>query len=151
MGIKPPTSGSCASTAAHGLQELLTTLGLISAGRWSVPHSLALFENSDVLCVANREGQEVSCMRAGLDSSPHFGGRDVTGSQVTNYKNLGRVYAIAEKGTFTCILTYLQSDQVFVAKKAPKFLLNSFIYLKGYAPKAPPLNKNYAQKMPNSK
>ena len=51
-----------------------------------------------MLCVANREGQEVSCMRAGLDSSPHFGGRDVTGSEVTNYKNMGRVYAIAEKG-----------------------------------------------------
>jgi hypothetical protein len=56
---------------------------------------LALFEDSDVLCVANREGQEVSCMRAGLFSYP---AKDVTGTQVTNYKNMGRVYAIAEKG-----------------------------------------------------
>jgi len=71
----------------------------IITGRWNIPHSLALFENSDVLCVANREGQEVSCMRAGLDSAPHFGGKDVTGTQVTNYKNMGRVFAIAEKGT----------------------------------------------------
>jgi len=37
-------------------------------------------------------------MRAGLDSAPHFGGKDVTGTQVTNYKNMGRVFAIAEKG-----------------------------------------------------
>lgn len=80
--------------------EVVLKIRLIfEAGRWTIPHSLALFENSDVLCVANREGQEVSCMRAGLDSSPHFGGKDITGSQVTNYKNMGRVYAIAEKGT----------------------------------------------------
>lgn len=37
-------------------------------------------------------------MRAGLDSSPHYGGKDVTGTQVTTYQNMGRVYAIAEKG-----------------------------------------------------
>ncbi len=37
-------------------------------------------------------------MRAGLDSSPHYGGKDVTGTQVTKYENMGRVYAIAEKG-----------------------------------------------------
>jgi hypothetical protein len=43
-------------------------------------------------------------MRAGLDSSPHYGGKDVTGSQVTNYKNLGRVYAVAAKGEWLAIL-----------------------------------------------
>merc|ERR1712080_61811 len=30
-------------------------------GDWTIPHSLALFEESDVLCVANREGQRVDC------------------------------------------------------------------------------------------
>jgi hypothetical protein len=75
--------------------KLILTQPFFTAGKWSVPHSLALFEDSDVLCVANREGQEVSCMRAGLFSYP---AKDVTGTQVTNYKNMGRVYAIAEKG-----------------------------------------------------
>jgi hypothetical protein len=42
-------------------------------------------------------------MRAGLDSSPHYGGKDVTGTQVTKYENMGRVYAIAEKGNKTIL------------------------------------------------
>lgn len=37
-------------------------------------------------------------MRAGLHASPHYGGKEVTGTKVANYKGLGRVYAIAEKG-----------------------------------------------------
>ena len=37
-------------------------------------------------------------MRAGLKSLPNDGGDDVTGTQVTNYRNMGRVYAIADQG-----------------------------------------------------
>ncbi len=43
-------------------------------------------------------------MRAGLHASPHYGGKEVTGTKVANYKGLGRVYAIAEKGKVVVIL-----------------------------------------------
>jgi hypothetical protein len=37
-------------------------------------------------------------MRAGLKSLANEDGKDVTGTQVTNYQNMGRVYAIADQG-----------------------------------------------------
>jgi peptidylamidoglycolate lyase len=67
-------------------------------GDLKVPHSLALFDESDVLCVANREGQRVDCMRAGIER-PLYANRDETGQKVTTYKGVGRVYAIDAKGT----------------------------------------------------
>lgn len=67
-------------------------------GDWTIPHSLALFEESDVLCVANREGQRVDCLKAGL-GRPLYANRDETGQKITSYNGVGRVYAIAAKGT----------------------------------------------------
>lgn len=67
-------------------------------GDWKVPHSLALFEESDVLCVANREGQKIDCMKAGIER-PLYANRDETGQKVTTYKGVGRPYAIDGKGT----------------------------------------------------
>ena len=66
-------------------------------GDWKIPHSLALFEESDVLCVANREGQKIDCMKAGIDR-PLYANRDETGQKVTTYKGVGRPYAIDGKG-----------------------------------------------------
>ena len=50
-----------------------------------------------MLCVANREGQRVDCMRAGIER-PLYANRDETGQKVTTYKGVGRVYAIDGKG-----------------------------------------------------
>lgn len=78
-------------------------------GNWKIPHSLALFEESDVLCVANREGQNVDCMKAGLQR-PLYANRDETGQKVNTYNGVGRVYAIAGKGT--ALLTMSGSPNV---------------------------------------
>ena len=70
---------------------------IIEEGDWEVPHSLALFDESDVLCVANREGERVDCMKAGIER-PLYANRDETGQKVTSYKGVGRPYAIDAKG-----------------------------------------------------
>ena len=49
-----------------------------SDGHWRVPHSLALFEEEDVLCIADREGQKIDCLKAGL-SAPKHADKDETG------------------------------------------------------------------------
>jgi peptidylamidoglycolate lyase len=74
-------------------------------GNWQVPHSLALFEETDVLCVADREGGRVECINAGLQKPLHAN-RDDTGKRVVNYnqKVIGRPYAIASKGTALLVL-----------------------------------------------
>jgi len=75
-------------------------------GNWQVPHSLALFEETDVLCVADREGGRVECINAGLQKPLHAN-RDDTGRSVVNYnqKVIGRPYAIAAKGTALLVLS----------------------------------------------
>jgi len=74
-------------------------------GNWQVPHSLALFEDTDVLCVADREGGRVECIQAGLQRTLHAN-RDDTGRRVVNYNQriIGRPYAIASKGTALLVL-----------------------------------------------
>lgn len=62
-------------------------------GDWSVVHSLALFEQEDMLCIADREGRQVDCVGAGL-RAPQFRGQ--SSSKITG---LGRVYGIAGRGT----------------------------------------------------
>ena len=71
-------------------------------GNWQVPHSLALFEETDVLCVADREGRRVECINAGLQKPLHAN-RDDTGRRVVNYNQevIGRPYAIASKGNLS--------------------------------------------------
>ena len=53
-----------------------------------------------MLCVADREGGRVECIRAGIKRQPHANSDD-TGRKVVNYKQriIGRPYAIASKGT----------------------------------------------------
>ena len=77
-------------------------------GDWNVPHSLALFDESDVLCVADREGERVDCMKAGIER-PLYANRDETGQKITSYKRVGRPYAIDAKGKVQkTILYYLR-------------------------------------------
>jgi peptidylamidoglycolate lyase len=68
-------------------------------GDWRVPHSLALFEDEDVLCVSDREGGKVDCVKAGLKHPRMQADRDETGMDVISYTGIGRSYAIAPKGT----------------------------------------------------
>ena len=49
------------------------------------------------MCVANREGQKIDCMKAGIER-PLYANRDETGQKVTTYKGVGRPYAIDGKG-----------------------------------------------------
>jgi len=67
-------------------------------GNWQVPHSLSLFEEEDVLCIADREGQRIDCVRAGL-TIPKIANRDETGDEVISYTGVGRPFAIDNKGT----------------------------------------------------
>ena len=62
-------------------------------------HSLALFEDEDVICVSDRENAKIDCMKAGL-RWPVEGpaDRDETGVAVITYTGVGRTYAIAAKG-----------------------------------------------------
>jgi len=62
-------------------------------GDWTVVHSLALFEQEDLLCIADREGKQIECVGAGL-RSPQFRGQ--SSSKLTG---LGRIYGIAGRGT----------------------------------------------------
>ena len=66
---------------------------------------MALFEETDVLCVADREGGRVECVQAGLQKPLHAN-RDDTGRRVVNYnsRQIGRPYAIAAKGTALLVL-----------------------------------------------
>jgi len=62
-------------------------------GDWTVVHSLALYEQEDLLCIADREGKQVECVGAGL-RAPQF-----RGQSSTKLSGLGRVYGIAGRGT----------------------------------------------------
>ena len=62
-----------------------------------------------MLCVANREGKRIDCMKAGIER-PLYANRDETGQKVTSYKGVGRPYAIEGKGKISnitkCISSY---------------------------------------------
>jgi DNA-binding beta-propeller fold protein YncE len=86
------------------------------AGEFFVPHSIALIENLNLLCVADRENQRIQCFSAGLaqghrQSSP-------TGMFITKAENIGRVYAIREKRHYLVGITGKDSEgiepQIFV-------------------------------------
>ena len=64
-------------------------------------HSLALFEDEDVLCVSDRENAKIDCMRAGLRwpvGGAPLKDKDETGVAVITYTGIGRTFAIAAKG-----------------------------------------------------
>merc|ERR1711934_738472 len=62
-------------------------------GDWAVVHSLALYEQEDLLCIADREGKQVECVGAGLRAPQFFG------QSSTKLSGLGRVFGIAARGT----------------------------------------------------
>lgn len=68
-------------------------------GDWTIVHDIVLFEEEDTLCVADREGERVSCVGAGL-SHPQF-----MGSRILDINDLGRVYGIAGRGTALVAVT----------------------------------------------
>ncbi|VDM43447.1 unnamed protein product [Toxocara canis] len=63
-------------------------------GEFWIPHSLALIEDMNLICVADRENERIQCFSAGLAE----GGRAIPpGIFITKAENIGRVYAIREK------------------------------------------------------
>ena len=93
------------------------TFLLTAEGEWNVAHSLALFEEEDVLCVSDRENAKIDCMKAGL-RWPVEGpaDRDETGVAVITYTGVGRTYAIAAKGNVTTRLYLLKFEVGLVPK-----------------------------------
>ncbi|KJH53351.1 NHL repeat protein [Dictyocaulus viviparus] len=62
-----------------------------------VPHSLALIEDLNLICVADRDNERVQCFSAGLAE----GHRTIpAGIPITSAEQLGRVYAIREKNHY---------------------------------------------------
>jgi len=62
----------------------------------AIPHSLALIEEEDTLCIADREHRRVLCINAGLKDSKQFG-QIVS---VTSGAHVGRIFGIAySRGT----------------------------------------------------
>ncbi|KAI6182933.1 Peptidylamidoglycolate lyase [Aphelenchoides bicaudatus] len=67
-------------------------------GEFFVPHSIALIEDLNLLCVADRENQRIQCFTAGLSpKGAHQRAITPTGSFVTKAQNIGRIMAIREK------------------------------------------------------
>jgi len=70
-------------------------------GEFFVPHSLALIEDLNLLCVADRENERIQCFSAGLDGSMrnplHRRAYIPTGKFFTKAEGIGRIFAIREK------------------------------------------------------
>ncbi|PAV80406.1 hypothetical protein WR25_23577 [Diploscapter pachys] len=68
--------------------------GIDSDSQFAIPHSLALIEDMNLICVADRENERVQCFSAGLAE----GHRTIpSGIPITSAEQIGRVYAIREK------------------------------------------------------
>ena len=89
-------------------------------GDWSVVHSIVLYEAEDVLCVADREGQKIDCLGAGL-RLPQF-----RGSLSSSIRDLGRVYGLAGRGS---ALVAVGRKGDWVRPSAEVTLLQSFNYV----------------------
>jgi len=83
-------------------------------GEFWTPHSLALIEDLDLLCVADRDNERIQCFSAGL------GRRSIpTGIFFTKAEGIGRVFAIREREHYLIGVTDSDSSgqidaQVFV-------------------------------------
>ncbi|ESN91973.1 hypothetical protein HELRODRAFT_90186 [Helobdella robusta] len=69
-------------------------ISIFGADDSNIPHSLALVEDMDYLCVADRENMRVLCYRAGLTDANN------TGAPVVQFinKEIGRVFGITYNG-----------------------------------------------------
>ncbi|XP_014676048.1 PREDICTED: peptidyl-alpha-hydroxyglycine alpha-amidating lyase 2-like, partial [Priapulus caudatus] len=63
---------------------------ILDQGEFDTPHSLALIEEEDLICVADREHHSIRCFSAGLYNPKDVG----VEKQTINDPRLGRVYAI---------------------------------------------------------
>ncbi|KAI6178085.1 Peptidylamidoglycolate lyase [Aphelenchoides besseyi] len=67
-------------------------------GEFSTPHSLALIDDLNLLCVADRDNQRIQCFTAGLvPKGAHRRAMIPTGTFVTQAKSIGKLMAIREK------------------------------------------------------
>ena len=66
----------------------------------AIPHSLALIEEEDILCIADREHRRVLCVNAGIQNPQQFG--EIV--SVTNGVYIGRIFGIA----YSCKQTLLR-------------------------------------------
>ena len=81
-----------------------------------------------MLCVANREGERIDCMKAGIER-PLYANRDETGQKVTSYTGVGRPFAIDAKGNNILVfIGYWIIDllRLFVQKKIYFFSISSY-------------------------
>jgi sugar lactone lactonase YvrE len=67
-------------------------------GEFFVPHSLALVEKMNMLCVADRENERIQCFTAGCHSHQHPRSVAPVGTFVTKAEGLGRVYGVRHSG-----------------------------------------------------
>lgn len=104
-------------------------------GELFVPHSLALIEDLNLLCVADRENQRIQCFTAGLSpKGAHQRAVSPTGTFVTKAQNIGRVMAIREKRKSTLVIlpavvktiNRLRMDQ---AKSFVSFTIITFVLI----------------------
>ncbi|KAL3997393.1 NHL repeat family protein [Acanthocheilonema viteae] len=64
------------------------------ASQFSIPHSIALIEDLNLICVADRENQRIQCFSAGIADEQRA---LPTGMLITKAESVGRIYAIREK------------------------------------------------------
>lgn len=79
----------------------------VFTGPFNIVHSLTLMEEKDALCVADRENSRIVCIHAGLKEGPgqaKFG--SPYGPAGYKGKHVGRVFAVAAKGTEISPATY---------------------------------------------
>lgn len=81
-----------------------------AVGEFFVPHSIALIEDMNLLCVADRENQRIQCFSAGLAQGHR--GSSPTGLFVTKAEEIGRVYAIREKQHYLVGITGSDSEEL---------------------------------------
>ena len=78
------------------------------AGDFLVPHSLALVEDLDLICVADRENRRIQCFAAGLK-----GRRGLpTGAFITKAEDVGKISGIREKNHHIIGVVAEDSDEL---------------------------------------
>ncbi|CAG9540361.1 unnamed protein product [Cercopithifilaria johnstoni] len=68
--------------------------GAVANNQFSIPHSIALIEDLNLICVAERENERIKCFSAGIADEQRA---LPTGMLITKAESVGRIYAIREK------------------------------------------------------
>lgn len=76
------------------VSEMGTDMGEL---RLTLPHGIALLEERDAVCVADRETRRLVCLKAGLDIDDEQGGQ-ILGE--FHDARMGRTFGIASYGKF---------------------------------------------------